>query len=157
MFRFLKILFNYGLGRVFGKGDLMLYITGYPARSRNRLYYRHTATAIWPLPYGHYHMATATRPPPYGHRYTVIATRPSHPWLGYVPGCVPGYISGYILGYVISYVPGCDGTFNHRNLLRAFSLKALLAAFNPLVPTATFSLWLIATFSSWLIPFVNLG
>ena len=163
MFGSLRIFLSCGLGRAFGRGDLVLYVTGYFSRLRDRLCDRYTATATWPLPYGHRHTATAIRPPPHGHRYTVTATwppphghrhmvtatrppphghrhtatatwpplyghrhtvtatRPSHPWPGYVPGHVPGYMPGY----VINYVPGCDGTFDHGNLLRPLALGLL--------------------------------
>ena len=121
--------------------------------------HRHTATATRPPPHGHRHTATATRPPPHGHRHTVTATRLSHPW----PGYVPGYVPGYIINYMISHVPGCDGTFNHRNLPRPLALRhfrrplALSEALGPLAPTTTPSLWPMATLSSWPIPFINLG
>ena len=119
----------------------------------------HTVTATRPPPHGHRHTATATRPPPHSHRHTVTATRPNYPW----PGHVPGYVPGYIPGYVINHVPGRDGTFDHRNLPRPLALGhsrrplAFLKALGPLVPTATPSLWPMATFSSWPTPFINLG
>ena len=74
--RSLRTLFNYGSGQAFGKGDLVLHVTGYPTRSHNRLCNRHTAITTRPPPHGHRHMATAIRPPLYGHRYTATATRP---------------------------------------------------------------------------------
>ena len=83
--------------------------------------------------------------PPHGHRHTATATRPSHPWPGHVPG------------HVMSHVPGCVGTFDHGNLPRALGPRALSAALGPLAPTATPSLWPVATLSSWLTPFVNHG
>ena len=121
--------------------------------------HRHMVTATRPPPHGHRHTATATRPPPHGHRHTVTATRPSHPW----PGHVPGHMPGHVPGYVISHVPGCDGTFNHGNLPGPLALRhsrrplALLEALGPLAPTATSSLWPMATLFSWPTPFVNLG
>ena len=132
----------------------MSHVTGYPSRSRNRSYDRHTATATRPPPHGHRHTATATRPPPHGHRHTVTATRPSHPWPGHVPGHVPGHMINHVPGHVISHVPGCNGTFNHGNLPRPLALGhsrrplALSEALGPLAPTATPSLWPMATLSS---------
>ena len=132
----------------------MSHVTGYPARSRDRSCDRHTATATRPPPHGHRHMATATRPPPHGHRHTATATRPSHPWPDHVPGHVPSHMPSHVPGHVINHMPGCDGTFNHRNLPRPLALSAALS---PLAPTATPSLWLMATLSSWPTPFVNHG
>ena len=57
----------------------------------------------------------------------------------------------------MSHVPGRDGTFDHGNLPRALGPRALPAALGLLVPTATPSLWPMATLSSWLTPFVNHG
>ena len=114
---------------------------GYLTRLCDKLYDRHTVTAI--------------RSPPHGHRHTVTATRPSHPWPGHVPGHVPSHIPGYVPGYVISHVPGYNGTFNHGNLPRALSPKALSAALGPLALTAALSFWPMATLSSWPIPFIN--
>ena len=57
----------------------------------------------------------------------------------------------------MSHVPGCVGTFDHGNLPRALSLRALSAALGPLAPTATPFLWPVATLSSWPTPFVNHG
>ena len=51
---------------------VLSHVTGYPARSCDRLCDRHTATA----------------------------TRPSHPWPGHVPGHVPGYIPGHVMSHV---------------------------------------------------------
>ena len=103
----------------------------------------HTATATRSPPHGHRHTATATRSPPHGHRHTATATWPSHPWPGHVPGHVPGY--------VMSHMPGCDGTFNYGNLPGPLALGhswrplAFSAALGPLAPTATPSLWPMAT------------
>ena len=99
---------------------------------------------------------TATRLPPHGHRHTAqlplagsrVGSRAAHV-ISHVPGQVPGH--------VISHVPGCDGTFDHRNLPRALGPRALSAALGPLAPTATPSLWPMATLSSWPTPFVNHG
>ena len=72
----LRTLLSCGSGRAFGRGDLVSHVTGYPARSRDRLCDRHTATATRLPPHGHRHTATATRSPPHGHCHTVTATRP---------------------------------------------------------------------------------
>ena len=80
--------------------------------------HRHTATATRPPPHGHHHTVTAIRSPPHGHRHTVTATRPSHPWPGHVPGHVPSHVPGHVM----SHVPGCDGTFDHGNLLGPLAL-----------------------------------
>ena len=163
----IRTLLSYSSGRAFGRGDLVLHVMGYPARLCDRSCdhhmvtatwllphgyrytatatrspphgHRHTVTATRPPPHGHRHTATATRLPPYGHRHTVTATRPSHPWPGHVPSYVPSYVPGYVPGHVISYVPGYNGTFNHGNLPRALSPRALSAALGPLAPTAAFS------------------
>ena len=145
MLESLRTLLNCGSRRAFGRGDLILHVTGYPSRSRDRLCDRHTATA--------------TRSPPHGHRHTVTATRPSHPWPGYVPGHVPGHVISHVPGYVISYVPGhvisyvpghvisyvlgCDGTFDHGNL------PGPLALGHSRRPLALWHPWPLLPFGPW--------
>ena len=108
---FLRILLSCGLRRAFGRGDLMLHVTGYPTRSRDRSCDRHTVTATRSPPHGHRYTVTATQSLPHGHRHTVTATQlfphgHSHPWPGYVPGYVPGHVPSHVPSYVMSYVPG---------------------------------------------------
>ena len=118
--RSLRIFFNYGLGQAFSKEDLVSHVIGYPSGLHNRLYD------------GHRHITITTRPQPlsaglrtrlYARLCAGLRARP----------CARLYI----------------GTFNYRNPSRAFSPKALLAALNPLAPTATPFLWPSATLSSW--------
>ena len=70
----LRTLLSYSSGRAFGRGDLMSHITGYSARSRDRLCDHHTVTATRLPPHSHCHMVTATRSPPHDHCHTATAT-----------------------------------------------------------------------------------
>ena len=107
--------------------------------------HRHTATATWPPLHGHRDTATATRPPLHSHRHTA-----QPPLAGSRAGSRAGSCDE-------SCARLCVGTFNHGNLPRALGPKALSAAFGPLAPTVTPSLWPMATLSSWPTPFVNYG
>ena len=80
----------------------------------------------------------------------VTATRPPPPLAGSRAGSCAGLCDE-------SCARLCVGTFDHGNSPKALGPKALSAALGPLAPTATPSLWLVATFSSWPIPFVNHG
>ena len=92
----------------------------------------------------------ATRSPPYGYRHTITTTRPQLPSAGLRAGLCAAPCDELCARLYV-------GTFDYRNLLRAFGLKALSAAFNPLAPTATPSFWPAATFFSWPISFVKYG
>ena len=81
-------------------------------------------------------------------RHTVTATRPQPPLAGSRAGSCAGSCNE-------SCARLCVGTFDHGNLPRALSPRALPLALGPLVPTATPSLWPVATLSSWPTPFVN--
>ena len=103
---------------------------GYPARSRDRSYDRHTATV--------------TRPPPHGHRHT------AQPLLA---GSRAGSCAR-------SCDESCARLCRHLwpwELTKAIGSRALSTALGPLAPTATPSLWPMATLSSWPTPFVNHG
>ena len=146
-----------------GNNSNMSHVTSYPTRSRDRLYDRYTVTATRLPPHGHRHTVTATRLPPYGYRHTATATRsPPHghrhmatitrsPLHGHRYTAQPraGLRVRLCAGLYNELCAGscdklcarlCIGTFNHRNLPKTFSPKALLAALGPLVPTVTPSL-----------------
>ena len=132
----------------------MSHVTGYPARSRDRSCDRHTVTATRSPPHGHRHTVTATRSPPHGHRHTATATRP--PSHGHRHTAQPP-LAGSRAG---SCDESCARLWWHLwpwELTRALGPRALSAALGPLAPTATPSLWPMATLSSWPTPFVNHG
>ena len=82
-------------------------------------------------------------------RHTVTATRPQPPSAGSRAGSCAG-----------SCDESCARLCRHLwpwELTKALGPRALSAAFGPLAPTVTPSLWPVATPSSWPTPFVNHG
>ena len=116
---------------------------------------------MWP-PHGHRHTVTATRSPPYGHCHTVTATWP--PPHGHCYTAQPPLARSRAGSRAGSCAGLCDESYARLwrhlwpwELTKAFGPRALSAALDPLAPTATPSLWPMATLSSWPTPFVNHG
>ena len=103
-------------------------------------------------PHGHRHTVTATRPPPHGHRHTA-----QPPLAGSRTGSRAESCAGLCAGLCDE---SCARLWRHLwpwELTRTLGPRAFSAALGPLAPTATPSLWPMATLSSWPTPFVNLG